>query len=111
MRARVILLCFLTIPALLLAATAPRSAAQYPQTEPSRYIAIKAGKLLDPEKGTTASNQTILVHGRPIEAVGGNVSVPPGAEGIDLSKATVLPQLFEAPTPCCITVKRERHAR
>jgi imidazolonepropionase-like amidohydrolase len=110
MRARVILLCFLTIPVLLLAATAPRSAAQYPQTEPARYIAIKAGKLLDPEKGTTASNQTILVHGRTIEAVGGNVPVPPGAEVIDLSKATVLPGLFDAHTHLCMTVKKERDA-
>src|SRR5260370_35490651 len=104
MRARVILLCFLTIPALLLAATAPRSAAQYPQTEPSRYIAIKAGKLLDPEKGTTASNQTILVHGRTIEADGGNMAGPTGSEVISLSKATTLPALFESHTPLSSTV-------
>jgi len=110
MRARVILLCFLTIPVLLLAATAPRSAAQYPQTEPARYIAIKAGNLLDTEKGTSTSNQTILVHGRTIEAVGGNVPVPPDAEVIDLSKATVLPGLFDAHTHLCMTVKKERDA-
>jgi imidazolonepropionase-like amidohydrolase len=110
MRARVILLCFLTIPVLLLAETAPKFAAQYPQTEPARYIAIKAGKLLDTEKGTSASNQIILVHGRTIEAVGGNVPVPPGAEVIDLSKATVLPGLFDAHTHLCMTVKKERDA-
>jgi len=108
MRARILFFCFLTLPILLLAAGAPRSAAQYSHPATPDYIAIKAGKLVDPEKGVTASNQIILVHGRTIEAVGANVSIPAGAEVIDLSKATVLPGLFDAHTHLCLTVKKER---
>ena len=47
-------------------------AAQYPQPGPDRVYAIKAGKLVDPEKGTTETNQIILVRGKKIEAVGPN---------------------------------------
>ncbi len=49
-------------------------AAQYPQPGPDRVYAIKAGKLVDPEKGTTETNQIILVRGKKIEAVGANLS-------------------------------------
>ena len=108
MRARAYFFGLLTLPILLLAASAPRSAGQDPQASTPAYIALKAGKLVDPEKGTTAVNQIILVHGRIIEAVGGHVTVPAGAQVIDLSKATVLPGLFDAHTHLCLTVKKER---
>ncbi|MBZ5697746.1 MAG: amidohydrolase family protein [Acidobacteriia bacterium] len=110
MRPRVLLLCILTLSLVLLAATAPRTAAQYPQHRPSLLIAIKAGKLVDPEQGTTATNQIILVRGKTIEAVGPHVQIPEGAQIIDLSKSTVLPGLFDAHTHLCMTVKKNRDA-
>ena len=110
MRARVILVCLLTLSIVLLAVTAPKTEAQYPPPGPPRVIVIKAGKLVDPEKGTTAANQLILVRGRKIEAVGANVQIPADAQVIDLSKSTVLPGLFDAHTHLCMTVKKERDA-
>jgi imidazolonepropionase-like amidohydrolase len=110
MRARVVLLCVLALSIVLLTATTPRTAAQNPQPGPPRVIAIKAGKLVDPEKGTTAANQIILVRGRKIEAVGTNVQIPADAQIIDLSKSTVLPGLFDAHTHLCMTVKKDRDA-
>jgi len=85
-----------------------RSAAQYPQPGPEHVYAIMAGKLVDPEKGTTETNQIILVRGKLIEAVGANVAIPADVQVIDLSKSTVLPGLFDAHTHLCMTLKRAR---
>ena len=87
-----------------------RLSAQYPEPGPDRVFAIKAGKLADPEKGTTEPNQIILVRGGRIEAVGPHLQIPSNAKVIDLSKSTVLPGLFDAHTHLCMTVKRERDA-
>lgn len=92
----------------ILAAGAPILAAQYPVPGPERTYAIKAGKLVDPEKGTTETNQIILVHGTKIEAVGPSLTIPSDAKVIDLSKSTVLPGLFDAHTHLCLTLKKER---
>src|ERR1700674_3311022 len=108
MRARVILLCLLASSIVLLAVTTPKTAAQYPQPGPPRVIAIKAGKRIDPEKGTTETTQIILVRGKKIEVVGPNVKIPADAKIIDLSKSTVLPGLFDAHTHLCMTLKKDR---
>jgi imidazolonepropionase-like amidohydrolase len=110
MRPRIILFCFLTLSFVLVAGVTPRTAAQYPQSGPPQVIAIKAGKLVDPEKGTTSANQIILVRGKKIEAVGANVQIPADAQVIDLSKSTVLPGLFDAHTHLCMTIKKDRDA-
>jgi len=60
----------------------------------AQVTAIKAGKLVMPETGTTLNNQIILVEGPRIKVVGGEVQIPAGATVIDLSKSTVLPGLF-----------------
>jgi len=70
----------------------------------SEIVAIKAGKLLDPETGKTTANQIILVEENKIKEIGGNVSIPAEAKIIDLSKATVLPGLFDAHTHLCMAV-------
>ena len=43
---------------------------------------IRAGKLVAPETGTTAVNQTIIVEGEKITAVGANLPVPAGAKAL-----------------------------
>src|SRR6266478_588678 len=96
------------ILAILLLAIVTTLAAQYPEPGPSQVYAIKAGKLVDPERGTTENNQIILVRGKKIEAVGPNVQIPADAKIIDLSKSTVLPGLFDAHTHLCMTLKPER---
>jgi len=74
----------------------------------SQIVAIKAGKLLDPETGKTTANQVILVEGNRIKEIGANVAIPAEAKIIDLSKATVLPGLFDAHSHLCMTVIPKR---
>ena len=67
-----------------------------PAVAPSPVIAIRAGRLVDPDLGTAVSNQVILVQDGKISAVGGNVTIPAGAQVIELMGLTVLPGLVEA---------------
>src|SRR5258708_24080951 len=110
MRPQIRSVCFLTIAVIFLLGTAARLRAQYPQPGPERVYAIKAGKLVDPEKGTTETNQIILVRGKKIEAVGANVPIPADAKVIDLSNSTVSPGLFDAHTHLCMTLIKQRDA-
>src|ERR1041384_3917388 len=67
--------------------------------------AIKAGRLIDPETGTAAVNQTILIQNGRFPAVGANVAIPAGAEIIDLSALTVLPGLVDSHNHLALTYK------
>lgn len=64
-------------------------------------IAIKAGRLVDPAAGTSSANQVILVEGAKIKEVGAGVAIPPGAQVVDLSNASVLPGLFDCHSHLC----------
>jgi imidazolonepropionase-like amidohydrolase len=77
------------------------------QVQPAHVTAIKAGRLIDPETGTAATNQVILIEGEKITAVGPNLAIPAGATVIDLSKLTVLPGLVDAHTHMAITYKEK----
>lgn len=70
----------------------------------AEITAIRAGKLVNPETGTTAVNQIILVEDNTIKEVGANIAIPAGASVIDLSKYTVLPGLFDAHSHMCLNV-------
>jgi imidazolonepropionase-like amidohydrolase len=92
--------------ALLLAATASLPAQpQVAPPGPQKVIAVRAGRLIDPETGTAASNQVILVEGERITQVGAGVAIPAGAEVVDLSNLTVLPGLVDAHTHMAMTYK------
>src|SRR5262245_13350396 len=62
--------------------------------------AIRAGRLFDSVAGTMLTKQVILVQRERITEVGaeGQVTIPSGAQVIDLSAATVLPGLIDAHT-------------
>lgn len=61
----------------------------------AQVTAIKAGRLIDPESGTSTANQTILVEGSRITAVGPDVAIPDNAEVLDLSDRAVMPGFFD----------------
>jgi imidazolonepropionase-like amidohydrolase len=70
------------------------------QAQTAGVTAIRAGRLFDSKSGKILDNQIILVDGEKIVEVGSreHVQIPPGAQIIDLSKATVLPGLIDGHT-------------
>ena len=72
----------------------------------AQVTALRAGRLIDPETGTSAANQIILVEDGKIRAVGANVDVPAGAETIDLSGLSVLPGLVDTQTISPLPTKK-----
>ena len=72
------------------------------QAEAKQIVFIKAGHLIDTRNGKVLDNQGILVEGQRIKAIGPfseiQKQVPPGAETVDLSNATVLPGLADCHT-------------
>lgn len=76
----------------------------------AQVTAIRAGRVVDPDAGTAAENQVILIEQGKITAIGGNVAIPAGAEVIDLSTSTISPGLVDAHTHLCMAVQPGRDA-
>ncbi|MSR01205.1 MAG: hypothetical protein EXR94_00480 [Gemmatimonadetes bacterium] len=72
----------------------------------AQVTAIKAGRLIDPVTGTVATNQIILIQDGKFTAVGTNLTIPAGAEIVDLSALTVLPGLVDAHNHLALTYKK-----
>jgi imidazolonepropionase-like amidohydrolase len=62
----------------------------------TQVIAIRAGRVLDPETASASLNQIILVQGGRIGAIGPNVAIPAGATVYDLSSATIIPGMIDS---------------
>ena len=82
-------------------------AGSLPGTAGAQVTAIRAGRLVDPETGTVARDQVVLVEDGRFTAVGGDVAIPAGAEVVDLSDLTVLPGLVDAHNHLALTYKEE----
>ena len=73
----------------------------------AQVIAIRAGHLIDPETGTVAANQVILVDAGKFTSIGGNLTIPQSAEVIDLSQYYISPGLVDAHNHLALTYKRD----
>src|SRR3984957_12046823 len=69
--------------------------------------ALKGGHLVNPENGRVASNQVILIENGRYTAIGANVSIPDGADVVDLSQYYVSPGLVDAHNHLALTYKEE----
>ena len=71
------------------------SFAAFASAQATKITAIKAGKLVDTEKGVVLENQVILIENNIIKAVGPSLAIPAGATVIDLSNSTVMPGFID----------------
>ena len=69
----------------------------------AQVVAIKAGTVIDPARGTTSANQVILIEHGKIKSIGAAVALPAGAQVIDLSREWVMPGLIDAHTHMSLT--------
>jgi len=69
-----------------------------PAPQALKIVAVKAARLIDWLGGAPISNAVVLIENDRISAVGAGLSVPPGAQVIDLGGATVLPGFIDCHT-------------
>jgi imidazolonepropionase-like amidohydrolase len=72
---------------------------------PAQVTVLRVGHLVDPEAGTVANNQIILIENGRFTAIGPNVAIPAGAEVIDMSNQWVTQGLVDAHNHLALTYK------
>lgn len=87
---------------LLLVAVSPPAAAarqgRTPTQNAPKVTAVRAARMLDVRSGNVITNAVVLIENGRITSAGAGLSVPAGAEVIDLGGATLLPGLIDAHT-------------
>lgn len=73
----------------------------------AQVTALRVGHLVNPETGTAAANQVILIENGKFTAIGGNVPIPAGATTVDLSQFYISPGLVDAHNHLALTYKEE----
>lgn len=91
------------LPCLMLAQepqTPPPPPLPPPQARTNERVAIRVGRLLDGKSEDLKKQQIIIIEGTRIVQVGSanDVHIPPGAEVLDLTNATVMPGLIDGHT-------------
>jgi imidazolonepropionase-like amidohydrolase len=66
--------------------------------QPKALTVVRAASLLDVRNSAVIPNPVIIVDGERIQAVGSNLSIPPGASVINLGDRTILPGLIDSHT-------------
>ena len=64
----------------------------------AQKVVVRAGHLINPADASVAADQTIIIEGGKITAIGTNLKAPEGAERIDLANEWVMPGLVDAHT-------------
>jgi imidazolonepropionase-like amidohydrolase len=73
----------------------------------AQVTALRVGHLVDPEAGTVAANQLIVIANGRFSAIGANTPIPLGADVVDMSQYYVLPGLVDAHNHLALTYKEE----
>src|ERR1700740_354907 len=68
------------------------------QNDSPSVIALKAARLFDGKSKSLVSNGVVIVQGNTITDAGTNITVPSGAQVIDLGDATLSPGFMDAHT-------------
>jgi imidazolonepropionase-like amidohydrolase len=63
-----------------------------------RLTAVRAARLIDVRNGNVIPDAVVLIEGDRFKAVGSNLTVPSGAQTVDLGDVTLLPGLVDAHT-------------
>lgn len=71
----------------------------------AQVTALRVGHLVNPENGTVANNQIVVIEGGKFTAVGPNVPIPAGAQVVDLSQYWVTQGLVDAHNHLALTYK------
>jgi imidazolonepropionase-like amidohydrolase len=69
----------------------------------AQVVAIRAGTVIDPARGGSVKDQIILVEHGKILRMGGGVTIPAGADIVDLSHEWLTPGLIDAHTHMTLT--------
>jgi imidazolonepropionase-like amidohydrolase len=84
--------------ALLLSSLCALSVAPPVHSQSPGLLAVRAGRMIDVKSGNVINNAVIVIENGRIKQVGANITVPSGAEVIDLGAMTLLPGLIDCHT-------------